>query len=158
MLNPFLAQRYKATLTDLLDELNSNPEAMTMFEEFYPHIWDDLAEQGYRCLELDQLPQAIRIFSFLLQYNPKNPAYSAGLADAHFGMKQYMEAANAYQVTATNAPDIPDAHFLLGEIWLFFRHGEQALQKFLLVQKLLKHQPDHYLHEQTMDYIERCTS
>ena len=154
----YLAQRYKATLTDLLEELSSNEEAMSIFEEFYPQIWDDLAEKGYRCLELEQLPHAIKIFSFLLQFHPENPAYSAGLADAHFGMKQYIEAANAYEVTANHAPNIPDAHFLLGEIWLFFRHSEQALQQFLVVKKLIANQPNHYLQEQTTQYITRCTS
>ena len=149
-----MAQRYNKTLTDLLNELESDPEAIALFEEFHPGFWDDIAEQGYHCLELDQLPQALRIFSFLLHYHPSEAAYCAAFGDALAGLRDYMEAASAYSRVVVIEPEIPDAHFYLAEIWLFFQHHAEAIEKLNIAAALMMPIDSHYLKGKTNRYLE----
>lgn len=149
----WLAHRHRLTLTDLFEELVSDREALALFEEFHPGLWDDIAEQGYRCLALEQLPRARQIFAFLVEMRPDEPAYHAAYADAQAGMKDYLEAASGYYQTAELAPEVPDAHFYLAEIWLFFQHKQQALERLLQVQDLLASNSSHRLFDKMQVYL-----
>lgn len=142
-----LAERYRETLTDLLHELQEDPEAIELFAEFQPSLWDDLAEQGYRCLELEQSVQARDIFSFLLDYFEDEPAYHAGLADALSGCKRYLDAAEHYHETTSLAPDIPDAYYFLAELWMILKHPCYALEQYEAARALMDDQ--HPLAEKT---------
>lgn len=148
-----MAYRCRATMADLLDELRKDPEVIDLFVQFHPGIWDDLAAQGYCCLEFEQLPLAFQIFDFLLKYHPAEPAFWAGYADALVGMRKYNEAADAYRKTIELAPQIPDAHFCLAEICLFGRNHREAIPKLELVCALTASQPEHPLAEKSREYL-----
>ncbi len=152
-----LAHKYRITLSDLLDELRQDPEAIALFEEFHPGIWNDLAEQGYQCLALEQLPKAAQIFDFLKNIAPEEPAFHAAHADASAGMKNYLDAAEGYYQTAELAPQIPDAHFYFAEIMLFFRHPEVALRSLSEAKLLMASQPEHALAFKNQQYLEFAT-
>lgn len=149
-----LAHKYRMTLSDLLEDLRQDPEAIALFEEFHPGIWNDLAEQGYQCLALEQLPKAAQIFDFLKTIAPEEPAFHAAHADASAGMKQYMDAAEGYFITAELAPQVPDAHFYFAEIMLFFRHPEVAQESLEEAQMLMGDQPGHALASKSQQYME----
>jgi len=122
-----LAQRYQHTLTDLLDELRDDPEAIELFVEFHPEMWDDLAEQGYAALGLCQHRQAAAIFEFLLEYYPDEVAYHAAYADALCGVRSYLDAAIHYDRAVTLAPEVPDGYYYLAELYMMFRHPAFAV-------------------------------
>ncbi len=139
-----IAQRYNTPLTELLKELEEDPEAVALFAEYHPNLWDDLAQQGYLCLELDQMPQAFSIFHFLLHYMPDEVAFKAACGDSLNGMKQYIKAAVYYHETIEDAPTIPDAYFYLAENYMLLRHPQYAIPLLQKVIQLTDEQ--HHLH------------
>jgi len=147
-----LAQRYASTLTDLLHELERDEEALALFEELHTGFWDDLADVGYRCLELEQLPQALIIFVFLLRYFPNEVAYLAACADTLHGMKRFAEAALHYQELIERVPNIPDAHYYLAENYMLFKHPQHAIP---LLEKVLELTEDstHTLRDKTSQLL-----
>lgn len=152
------AHKYRMTLTDLLEDLREDPEAIALFEEFHPSLWGDLAEQGYQCLALEQLPRAVQIFGFLKEISPDEPAYHAAYADACAGMKQYMDAAEGYFTTAQLAPQVPDAHFYFAEIMLFFQHPEVALASLQTAAEHMVEATQHPLFSKLVEYQNYATS
>ncbi len=130
----YIRQRYGETLTDMVDELAKDPEALEIFAANYPDIWDDLAERGYYCLELEQFPQAQKVFEFIAENSSPDGEHLSGLGEALAATKRYMEAAEQFLRARELDPNLSIATFFLAEIWLFFRHyreGREELERFL---------------------------
>jgi tetratricopeptide (TPR) repeat protein len=121
-----LRQRYAETLTDLLDRLQQDAEALGFLQGIYPELLEDLAANGLFCLELEQPLQAYRVFEFLLQHG-ESPLYHAAFADCLVLFKKDREAMSHYQRTIELAPDIPDAYFNLAELFLMEREITTAI-------------------------------
>ncbi|MCB9642197.1 MAG: hypothetical protein H6728_03920 [Myxococcales bacterium] len=120
------AHRYASTLTDLLRELAADPESLQAMQECYPDLWDDLADNGFACLDLEHYRQSCDIFQFLVEHQPDDPSFHAGLADSQCGLKSYLDAASAYEETIRQAPDIPEAYVYLAEIYMMLAQHEHA--------------------------------
>lgn len=120
------AHRYASTLTDLLRELAADPESLEAMQECYPALWDDLADNGFACLDIEHYRQSFEIFQFLVDHQPHDPSFQAGLADSQSGLKHYLEAAAAYEETIRQAPDIPEAYVYLAEIYMMLAQHEHA--------------------------------
>lgn len=135
LMQSLMAQKYSHTLTELIDDLSADPEAVQLFAEFHPTLWNDLAEQGYTCLELGQASQASRIFSFLLEYHNDEVAFHAAYADAMCSCKEYLVAAEYYNNAREMAPQVPDAFFYLSELYMMFRQPHFAKEHLEQVQE-----------------------
>lgn len=149
LMNPtmrsLMLNKLGSTLTELLDDLQNDPEGMALYAECYPDVWDDLAEKGYQCLELEQNVQAARIFSFLLSYFPEEAAFHAAYADALCSMKKYLDAASHYLDTTEYAPAVPDAFYYLSEIYMMLKHPQYAVDPLETASVLADE--EHYLNE-----------
>ena len=145
-----LAKRFDSTLTDLLQELKADEEAVGLLDECYPELWDDLADNGFTCLDIEQYRPAGAIFQFLVDYLPNDASFQAGLADSRCGLKAYQEAAEAYEQTIRQAPHIPEAYLYLAEIYMMMGHTELALPLLGELQKLLADQPAHPLFRESL--------
>lgn len=121
-----LKSQLSNTLTDLVKELAADQASLAMFAEAHPTLWDDLADQGYECLDLQQLPQAAQIFALLTQACPEEVAFHAAYADALHGMARYQEAAVHYAITIELEPNIADAYFYMAEIHILNQELDQA--------------------------------
>ncbi|MBK03808.1 MAG: hypothetical protein CL920_10775 [Deltaproteobacteria bacterium] len=138
-------QKLNNPLTELLDELGEDAQTMMLYAECYPEVWGELAEKGYKALELSQDRVAIRIFGFLLLFFPYEAAYHAAYADALCMARRYLEAAYHYYETTQLAPEIPDAFYYLSELYMIFRHPTHAVDALEAADSLADH--DHYLQE-----------
>jgi len=148
-----LRERYGEALTDLLNELEGDPETLSLFIEFHPGFWEDLTYQGFQCLELDQLPQALSIFQFLQAHHPEEVSYNAACADALCGMKRYFEAEIFYQKTIHLCPEVPDAYFYLAEIKLLRDELEEAQELFESVMEMTQEEEESELRTKADDYL-----
>lgn len=154
-----LATQYAETLTDILDEMCTDPDALELFIECYPEMWEQIAERGYECLSLDQTPQAQKLFGFLLEYHPEEAAYHAAYADALCGSKQFHEAGEHYRQTTQLEPSVPDAFFFLAEIQMIEQQPNEAKATLEQMKPLLALEPTHYLAEllpQRIQYAEEA--
>lgn len=121
-----MAQTIDNSLTDILDQLEDNTGRLKLLMETYPALLDELAETGWKCLDLEQYRQASKVFSFLLQFAPDNPGYHAAYADCCSKLKDYELASKHYEATVELAPDIPDAYLSLAEHSLILKQPESA--------------------------------
>ena len=151
-----IARRFATTLTDMLNQLEARGEMISMFLEAYPMLLDDLAENGWTCLDLDQVHQATKIFSFLLQFDSENPGYHAAYADCCSRVKEYALACEHYEMARELAPEIADAYLCLAEHSLMMRQPHEALGHLESLMSNSWFDSAHPLHQEVTKVLGWC--
>lgn len=108
-----------------------------------PRTRPDLADVKYKVgcelLEAGDHENALAIFREAVQHDPGHVEAHAGLGKAHYRLRAYVEARDAYRVVVHRQPKHPEAQFKLGLIHLALKDYDLAKAKYEVLLPLDRH-------------------
>lgn len=135
------AAQYTDSLAQLLEGLESDPEALSIFETQYPQMFDDIAAFALQQLALQHADQAARLFYFLLQ-RKEEALYHLGYGESLAMLGHELEAAHHFHRAIELAPLCADAYFGLAVLYLRRQqpqHAQQTLDAMLSLNDITQH-------------------
>jgi len=143
----------KINSAEIAQQVLSAIQSGATFQEIYGipnHIMDTVYACAYDFYQKGRIDDAEVFFQFLCTHNVYNADYIMGMAAVHHRKKNYLKAAQFYELSFTVNNDNCPAMFYAGQCYLNLKNRQQARTCFAKVvnsnvSELIKKQAQSYL-------------